>query len=40
MRFPLARKFFISHGEGMDFSDGVKAIGFQKVEEIFGAGEE
>jgi len=37
---PLAQKFLIYNGEEMNFSDGVKALGFQKMEEIFGAGEE
>ncbi len=36
----MARKFLVYNGQEMDFSDGVKALGFQKVEEIFGAGEE
>lgn len=38
--YPLAQKFLIYNGEEMNFSDGVKALGFQKMEEIFGAGEE
>ena len=33
----LARKFLVYDGEEMDFSDGVKALSFQKMEEILGA---